>query len=196
MTDYFALLDFPRSPWLDADEVKARFTQCSASVHPDRVHQEAESIRQAAAARYAELNAARQCLASTRSRLRHLLELETGQSPGEVGAVPADVSDWFFAVGGVLRRADDLIRQKRAATSPMVQAQLSRRILEETGALRGLLQKLEQQRGEFDELCRQLAADWESGAHELESLTRLVRNYAFLDRWIEQLRERLLQLTL
>ena len=102
MLDHFALLDLPRSPWLEAFEVKARFAQLSGPVHPDRVHQADDATRTAATHRYAELNSAQQCLADTRLRLRHLIELETGQPPGDVGSVPAQISDLFFEVGKAL----------------------------------------------------------------------------------------------
>ena len=39
MADYFALLDEPRRPWLDPEELKAKFHALTATVHPDRVQQ-------------------------------------------------------------------------------------------------------------------------------------------------------------
>jgi hypothetical protein len=38
MTDYFALLQTPRRPWVDAEKLKENFQLLSARVHPDRLH--------------------------------------------------------------------------------------------------------------------------------------------------------------
>src|SRR5215472_9636832 len=76
MVDYFALLDEPRRPWLDAEPLKEKFLALSATVHPDRVHNLSETERAAAQERYTELNAAYQCLREPKERLHHLLELE------------------------------------------------------------------------------------------------------------------------
>ena len=38
MTDYFALLNEPRRPWLDADLLKQTFLTLSAGAHPDKIH--------------------------------------------------------------------------------------------------------------------------------------------------------------
>jgi curved DNA-binding protein CbpA len=196
MTDYFALLDLPRSPWLEPAAVKARFAELSAAVHPDRVHQADGATRAAATRRYAELNAAQQCLADPRQRLRHLIELETGRPPGDVGAVPPHIGELFFKVGQALRTADELVRQKQAATSPMVQAQFMRQALVQMESLRGVIGELERRRSQLDDRCRALAADREMAGDRMPGLTGLHRDYSYVTRWLEQLRERLFQLSL
>ena len=196
MLDHFALLDLPRSPWLEAFEVKARFAQLSGPVHPDRVHQADDATRTAATHRYTELNSAQQCLADTRLRLRHLIELETGQPPGDVGSVPAQISDLFFEVGKALKQADELVRQKQVTMAPMVQAQFMRQVMERMELVRGMITGLERRRAELDERCQELGRRWLTGDKQVFALTELNRDYGFLNRWLEQLRERLLQLTL
>jgi curved DNA-binding protein CbpA len=196
MTDFFALLDLPRSPWLELAAVKERFATKSGPVHPDRVHQADAATRTAATQRYAELNAAQQCLSDTRQRLRHLIELETGRPPSDVGAVPPHISELFFKVGQSLRTADELVRQKQAAPSPMVQAQVMRQAMDRMEALRGVIGELEQRRSKLDDRCRTLGAEPERTGDWIPILAELHRDYSYLNRWLEQLRERLLQLTL
>lgn len=196
MTDFFALLELPRSPWLEVAAVKERFATKSGPVHPDRVHQADDATRAAATTRYAELNAAQQCLADTRQRLRHLIELETGQPPSDVGVVPPHISELFFKVGQSLRTVDELVHQKRAATSPMVQAQVMRQAMDRMESLRGVIGELEQRRSKLDDRCRALGADRGRAGDRMSILTELHRDYSYLNRWLEQLRERLLQLTL
>ena len=122
MTDFFVLLNFPRQPFLEPAEVKARFSDLAAPIHPDRVHQSDEATRRSATDRYAELNTACQTLTDTRLRLKHLIELETGESPSDIGQVPAHISDLFFAVGQVFHRADHVIKARNDKASPMVRA--------------------------------------------------------------------------
>lgn len=196
MTDYFALLELPRSPWLEVAAVKERFAAKSGPMHPDRVHQADDATRTTATQRYAELNAAQQCLSDTRQRLRHLIELETGQPPSDVGKVPPHISELFFKVGQSLRTADELVRQKQAATSPMVQVQVMRQAIDRMEALREVIGELEQRRSRLDDQCRALGADRPAQDNFLPILTDLHRDYSYLNRWLEQLRERLLQLTL
>ncbi len=196
MTDHFALLDLPRSPWLEVAEVKARFARLSGPVHPDRVHQADDATRAAATQRYADLNSAQQCLSDTRQRLRHLIELETGQLPADVGAVPPQISDLFVEVGKALKLADELVRQKQATTSPMVQAQVMRQAMERTESLRGVIADLDRRRSALDDRCQELGSRWVAGERPLGELTELHRDYSFVNRWLDQLRERLFQLTL
>lgn len=196
MTDYFALLEFPRSPWLEVAEVKTQFARLSGPVHPDRVHQADDTIRAAATQRYAELNSAQQCLADTRQRLRHLLELETGELPTDVGVVPPQISDLFFEVGQALKLSDELVRQKQLATSPMVQAQVMRQAMARLEAVRGVIARLDQRRDLLDARCRELGGAWLAGERSSKELTELHRDYSYVNRWLEQLRERSLRLTL
>src|SRR4051794_20311166 len=106
MLDYFALLDEPRRPWIEPDQIRSKFLTLSAQVHPDRVHGADEATRQAAQARYAELNAAYNCLREPRDRLRHLLELELGAKPKDVQGVPPDLMALLMEVSRLCREVD------------------------------------------------------------------------------------------
>lgn len=68
MTDAFAELGFPRRPWLDADEIKARHHEIARHAHPDKPGGSHEHL--------SRVNDARRTLEPHGARLRHLLELE------------------------------------------------------------------------------------------------------------------------
>src|SRR6266478_7291458 len=95
MTDYFALLDEPRRPWIEPDSLKRKFFALSAEDHPDRVHQASDAEKVAAQQRYTELSAAYNCLREPKERLRHLLELERGTKPEDIQRIPSDLMDVF-----------------------------------------------------------------------------------------------------
>ena len=84
MPDYFALLNESRRPWLNADLLKQKFLALASDLHPDRIHNASDADKSEATKRYAELNAAYNCLLEPKSRLLHLLELESGAKPKDV----------------------------------------------------------------------------------------------------------------
>ena len=97
MTDYFALLDEPRRPWLDAETLKQKFLALSAEAHPDRVHGASDSEKKSAQEHYTQLNMAFQTLSNPRDRVRHLLELELGRKPDDLDRVPDELMNSFMS---------------------------------------------------------------------------------------------------
>ncbi|MCI0744734.1 MAG: DnaJ domain-containing protein [Verrucomicrobia subdivision 3 bacterium] len=193
MIDYFALLNEPRRPWLDEEELKSKFFALSSGVHPDRAHTLAETEKRAANERYADLNAAYQCLRDPKQRLRHLLELATGEPPAKVKEVPGEVVDLFFQIGVVCRKADEFLRRKTATTSPVILAGLfeeGQAISEQLINLRGKV--LSGQKKHLDEL-RAMSEDWSQSLAVIEAIYNAL---GYLTRWSAQLQERIVQLAL
>ena len=201
MTDYFALLNEPRRPWLDADLLKQKFLSLSATTHPDKIQSANELDKQAAAKKFAELNAAYNCLATPKSRLLHLLELERGAKPKDIQQIPATLADLFAEVAAVCRDADRFLAEKGKTVSPLLQVQLFERAQGWTDQLNKLQKKL---RGFHDELLAKLKlldTQWGAGdrsgrsvlLNDLESLYRLI---SYFNRWNAQIQERIVQLSL
>ena len=199
MTDYFKLLEQPRRPWLDADSLKQTFLARSAQIHPDRVHNAPEAERQAAGERYAELNAAYQCLREPKERLRHLLELESGARSADIQQVPPELTEPFFEIGRLCREADAFIAEKAKTTSPVLQARLFERGAECSEQLMAMQRKIGGRREELMAEVKSTNAAWESptaGAPlplaRLEEIRRLLGYFA---RWSEQIQERIVKLS-
>lgn len=93
MTDYFALLDQPRSAWLDVDALKITFHTRARSEHPD-----------AGGTTFEELNVAYRTLADVKLRLAHLLTLNGG-AVANIAEPPTDLVEMFFDVGKALTAA-------------------------------------------------------------------------------------------
>jgi DnaJ-domain-containing protein 1 len=199
MTDYFALFDEPRRPWLDADALKQKFLSSSAIVHPDKIHSANESDKQAASKKFAELNAAYNCLALPKSRLLHLLELERGAKPGDVQQIPPALADLFAQVAAVCRDADQFLAEKAKTVSPLLQVQLFERGQGWIEQLNGLQKKLG---GFHDELLAKLkwldtqwTTDGSNHAALLNDLETLYRLFSYFNRWSAQIQERIVQLS-
>ena len=124
MTDYFALLDEPRRPWLEPEALKAKFLKLAAETHPDKQPALNETEKAAANRSYAELNAAYHCLAEPKSRLLHLLELELGAKPKDVQQIPSALADLFAEVATTCRNADAFLTEKNKVTSPLLQVRV------------------------------------------------------------------------
>lgn len=190
----------PRRPWLDPEALKAKFLSLSANAHPDRVHTASAEQRKTAHDQYAKLNAAFQCLREPKQRLKHLLELERGTRPQQLHAVPNNLMDLSMAVAQLCRQADQLLEEKRGATSPMLQVQLFERNQECTGQLRHLEQQISEQRERLLGELKALDSEWASiseSSRRSELLQRLERIYpvlSYFQRWQEQLQERQVQL--
>jgi len=205
MLDYFALLNEPRRPWLDAELLKQKFLARSSEMHPDRSHQAGEREREAATRRFAEWNAAWQCLREPRDRLGHLLELELGARPADAQDVPPAAMDLFFETGRILREADVFLAAKGKTSSPLLKAQMFGQGMELTRRLNELQQVILRRRDELLAELPGLNAAWEAApaagsagraaALPLEPLERIYRMLCYLARWTGQIQERVVQLS-
>ena len=130
MVDYFALLNFGRTPWLDPAEVQARFLELSAAAHPDRVHNLGGAEREEANRNFAELNKAASVLRENKERLQHLIAVESGAALSATQNIPAEFIDLFSRIGPMCRNVDQFLAERSRAASPMLQAQLFAKGLE------------------------------------------------------------------
>ncbi len=205
MTDNFALLDEPRLPWLDPDELKQKFHPLSALVHPDRVHNASPAEKEAANKRYAELNAAYNCLREPKDRLIHLIELETGSKPKDIQRIPPGTMDLFVEVGQTCRDADAFIAERANVTSPLIKVQMFEKGMDWTDKLNSLQQKINGKRDELLNELKGLNAIWISAPPPdapdrisklpMERLEQIYRIFSYVTRWTEQIQERVVQLS-
>jgi DnaJ-domain-containing protein 1 len=204
VTDYFSLLNEPRRPWLDTEQLKARFISLSAECHPDRATTPGE--RAAATTRFTELNAAHNCLRDPRERLHHLLALEGQSDARQVRSVPPAVAELVLPAEQLCREVTAFLGEQAKATSPLVQAQQFERALDWQERVAAMQQRLAGHRARLDETARALNAVWEQAdslpAHQraaalpLAQLEELYRAYSYVTRFQQQLQERFVQLAL
>ncbi|WCJ60512.1 hypothetical protein NXS98_05110 [Fontisphaera persica] len=196
----------PRRPALEVEALKERFLQLSNAVHPDRFHHTSEAECRAATERYAELNAAFQCLSEPKERLLHLYELEAGQRPKDIQRIPPGTMDLFVEVGQLCRDVDAFLAERAKAESPMVKVQLFARGLEWVDKLQQVQAHVNARREELMAELQALNAAWEkappvgspdrAAALPLERLEQIYRILSYINRWSGQLQERLVQLSL
>jgi len=199
MSDYFALLNEPRRPWLDPESLRQKFLKLSTSAHPDRVHNASEAEQRAAQQRYTELNAAFKTLREPRDRLRHLLELERGGKPKDLQEMSADLVELFMQMGQFSRQVDAFLTERTATTSPLLQVPLFERAQAWLEQLAQLQQTIQTRRETVLSTVQQLDESWQRPVDravllpELEQCWRLL---SFYDRWLAQLQNTRVQLSL
>lgn len=191
MTDYFALLDQPRAPWLDPDALKDTYHRKTLQTHPDAQGPDARDDA------FTSLNEAYQVLQDPKRRLHHLLSLE-GRAPssGEQ-TVPKELQDLFPAVGALAQQANLLTEKTRVTSNALSRSLLKPEIMEvqrETKELREKIQNLSDR--SLAEL-RQINPAWaKNPAEQVEALSNLYFAFAYLTRWTKQLDEMTFQLSL
>jgi curved DNA-binding protein CbpA len=200
VSDYFALLNETRRPWLDGDLLKQKFHTLSGGLHPDKIHSAGEAEKASAAKKFAELNAAYHCLTDPKLRLLHLLELELGAKPKDIHQIPATLADLFAEVAGVCRDADGFLAEKAKVTSPLLQVQLFERGQDWVEKLNVLQRKLNELREQLSGRLKTLdehwlAADAVARRAILPKLEELYRLFGYFNRWNNQIQERVVQLS-
>jgi curved DNA-binding protein CbpA len=189
MTDYFALLEQSRAPWLDPAALKEVFHRKTLAQHPDALAPGADD-------RFAELNAAYQTLQDPKRRLHHLLSLENcALAANQI--VPAELQDLFLSLGALKQRADVLLEKRRTASNALSQSLLKPEMLVLQNDLEAWRNKIRRLLESASEELRELNSRWASDpAAQLDPLSDLYLKFAYLGRWSEQLDELAFQLSL
>lgn len=201
MTDFFIILQETRRPWLDPGSLKQKFLALSARVHPDKVTSTDEAEKNAASKNFALLNAAYHCLNRPKSRLLHLIELETGSKPADVQSIPNALAGLFGEVAAACRDADRFLAEKNSTVSPLLQVQMFERSQEWTEKLNALQIKLGSLGDELLAVLQAVDSDWfaaDAGTRKtlMEKLEELYRLFGYFDRWHAQVQERIARLML
>ena len=193
MTDYFALLEQPRVPWLDPDELKEAFHRKSLHTHPDARAQSEQC--DGPGADFTELNEAYQVLQDPKRRLQHLLALAGAVPAGRWTTVPADVEQLFPAVAAATHRAQAVTEKHAQATSPLARSLLKAELLQVQNEIEAMLGVLQKQHTEAVDRLRDLTRLWEQ-PHEskLAELHDLLLRFSYLSRWIAELQEKQVRL--
>ena len=195
MIDYFALLDQPRRPWLDPDELKNTYYRKTLLAHPD-----AQTTRPRAAetdTSFTSLNEAYQVLQDPRRRLHHLLSLEGAAPSSTDETIPQHLHDLFPAVGTLTQRANPLLEKIRTTSNRLSRSLLKTQILEVQKEAKEVREKIQNLSDASLAALRQINTAWaKNPAEQIEALSNLYVAFAYLTRWSAQLDEITFQLSL
>ena len=188
MTDYFALLGVERRPWIDDEDLKARYHAKTLAHHPDAACQNADETA------FPEISEAYQTLRDPRRRLQHLRAL-CGSVERTAAGVPATLQELFMPIGATTQRADALLAHLRLTTNALARGLLHGDTLRAQNDVAQLLAQLEKLRIEAVGELRRLDERWDDSSSDcLRAAERVELTFTYLDRWIAQLNEKQFQL--
>lgn len=170
MTDLFAVLGLPRSPWLDAEVLK-------------QSHHALMAAEASANSSPAILNEARRTLQNPALRIRHFLALEFPDL--QPTAQAQQDWDFFLLVGDATRQATELAARKSSLSHPLARAALQKEILNQRDTLRTLKEEIETRLAAADERLHPFKKN-------PEDLQALAEEFAFLQKNQTAVREALL----
>ena len=186
MTDYFALLGFPRRPWIDPEVLKERFHQLAAQHHPDITGESAP---------FEQINEAYRVLRDPSSRLRYLLTLEEMGEPARVAQLPLALTERFMEVATFEREIHVFLKQQGAAESAIQKSLLLAERFTMQRDVEKLAAELENDRARLAQLLQAEDLLWDQrDTQTAHRLADLQQEFAFIGKWIDQLRERSLLL--
>jgi curved DNA-binding protein CbpA len=183
MTDYFALLEQPRAPWLDPAALKEAYHRKTLQSHPDTATPDGESD-------FAELNEAYQVLQDPKRRLHHLLILENGAPPSANQTIPRELQELFLLVGALTQRANALLEKTRTVSNALSRSLLKPQIVELQKEVGDLREKIRNLNDTANEQLREINSAWQNDrAGQVVPLSNLYFTFAYLGRWSAQLDE-------
>jgi curved DNA-binding protein CbpA len=189
MTDYFALLDQPRAPWLDPAPLKDTYHRRTLQNHPDTAAADNESD-------FAEFNEAYQVLQDPKRRLHHLLSLETGAPPGANQSIPRELQELFLLIGELSQRANALLEKIRTTSNALSRSLLKPQIVDLQKEVATLREKVRNLEAAASEQLREINSAWQNDRRgQVAALSTLYSTLAYIGRWSAQLDELAFQLT-
>ncbi len=190
MTDFFALLDQPRQPWLDPGELKQKYHQLTRAAHPD-VRSSEPRIE------FERINQAYRVLLDPKQRIHHLLALEGSTPTTAEHAVPAGVEELFLKTGKLAQDSKRALEELGSATGSLSKSLLQSNLLNLCSRTRELLAQLSHVHEKCLVELQKLNELWKE--NRPQAVTRLQLLYdqiAYLTRWRAQLEEIQFQLSL
>jgi curved DNA-binding protein CbpA len=182
MIDYFALFGLDRRPAVDLEQVKEIYFRKSEIEHPDR----------SGDSRLTQLNEAFQVLSDPARRLQHLVQIEFGQ----VGTrtITGRMSELFGRLATVLQTFDAALATTADQSSSLVRAVTLHRLTDDRSELEELLQEMVELQSRLHEEIKVLDGAWNERKSELgPALSQVALDLIFVQKWLVQIRERLLR---
>jgi len=172
--DPFSILGLEPRPFPDPESIRASYFRLAADLHPDKPGGDAT--------RFATLNRARQHLLSHPRRLRFL----AGNAPAS--APPAEL---FGEVAAAVTSSRSALRAAGEATSPLARALAASSLANTRRLLDACGKKLTAELDARTSRLRRLDAAWPDVP--ASDLAALATDFTFLERWITQINECLLE---
>lgn len=190
MTDFFALLQQPRQPWLDPEGLKQQYHQLTRATHPDVRSEEPGG-------KFETINEAYRVLLDPKLRVQHLLSLEGAASPATNCAVPAEMQKLFLQIGSLAQSAERLLEKIGNTKSELGRSLLRPQLLDLQRQTQEFLQRLNFSHEDCIAELQRLNSVWNTNKPKAIVRLRLLHDrISYFSRWLVQLNETRFQLSL
>jgi curved DNA-binding protein CbpA len=184
MTDYFAVLGLERRPLVSESTLRGAYYDKSKSFHPDRADGSGD---------FSIVNAAFQIVSNPATRIQHLLKLEFGEMG--VRQLDAELEVLFGTMVKVLRRADEELDSISAQASALLRALAFQRLDPLRDALGDAEKQLVERESELHSRIATADQIWlQDRRRSQRFLAQIAVNLTFVQKWLEQVRERKMRL--
>jgi curved DNA-binding protein CbpA len=175
MNNAFETLGIKPGLTFSDDELRSAFREAGKLAHPDAGGDEAE---------FARLREAFEIISSPSRRLKHWLELR-GSPSDPRGAVGPSLMDLFSLIGETSQQAESVIRRRDETKSALGMALLEN----DTQLCREDVEKaIQQVETAINSECAVFPAIENAAVTDVESVSMIARNLAFLEKWRAALR--------
>ena len=189
MTDYFALLDQPRAPWLDLAALREVYHRKTLESHPDAAAPGDQDD-------FVQINEAYQVLHDPKRRLHHLLSLENVVPASGSQSVPPELGELFLLIGELNHGASQLLERKRTASNALSRSLLEPQLADVRKQVGDLHHRVRQLLENATDELREINSAWEKNqADQFPALSKLYSTFSYLGRWTAQLDELAFQLS-
>jgi hypothetical protein len=183
MIDYFALLDIERRPAISDDFLKNAYFRKTESFRQNQVESDA----------FSSLNLAFRTLANPAARIQHLLRLEFGDARG--GQIEADLGQLFGNIVEALQSADQEFGSLSPESSALIRALAFHRMDGMRESLNQSEKELSKRECSLLSKLGQLDGMWmENPTQCRESLAQIALSLTFVQKWLNEVRERKIRL--
>jgi hypothetical protein len=177
MIDYFAVLGLERRPAIDENALKEIYFRKSAARDADA----------------SSLNEAFHTLLRPVSRIQHLLKLEFGEVRAK--QIGSDLEECFSKVASALHKADEALDSLGQQRSPLLKAMAYQRVQPVVTELSQLQTELAEREAGFLNEIEQLDRRWQERKEDCrDALAQAVFRLAFLQKWSDQVRDKVRKL--
>jgi curved DNA-binding protein CbpA len=191
MENYFEMLGLASRPWMEPEDIKKAFLRAAALCHPD-------AKRNGENGQFTQINLAYTTLREPAARLRYLLAHNRPEEGDPAAAsperIPARWVDLFMEMAAQQQQVTSFLKKKELARSALAVALLSGESAEMRRACGVLAARLDEMWADCLERLREWDRAWPGDA-AVAGLEVLQKEFNYLGRWRDQLREALVLLT-
>lgn len=191
MVNAFEILGVTPRVWYSEGFLEKKLRELCETTHPDQKKFNGDEEKGGG---FMEAQQAFRIVSVTSSRLKLLLELEGRAVKGGGQAVPSDLADTFMEMGAFVQGVDAFFKKYDEVASVIEKAVMKGEQMKWVEQVQVMQGEIFQKRRVLNEALEAFDGKWDTGAKNLDDLSKLYHRECFISRWENQLEPRLFKL--